>query len=227
MKLAAPMNPTVGVKLTVVGPVADTVPFTAPPGATLRTVAPAGPMNGARSMAVATTGAPELYGAPTVPFPAVGGGGLTVTVTVAGATEVPPAFVAVYWNEPVPKKPVVGVNVMVVVAVALAVPFVGEEGVTAVTGWLDEMQVAPPQAVARLTAIGVLKAVVTLVGETIGEAVTLRKAVAGNDVPPGPAFWNVNVAVPVNPASGVKVTTLPTTDVLPAAAGVGCEAVRA
>ena len=60
VNVAAPMKPAVGVNETVVGPVATTVPFVPAVGVTLRTVAPGGPMKGARSMGVEVTGDPGL-----------------------------------------------------------------------------------------------------------------------------------------------------------------------
>ena len=53
MKLAAPIVPGVGVKVMVEGPVATAVPPTTPDGVTLSTVAPTGPMDDARLIAVA------------------------------------------------------------------------------------------------------------------------------------------------------------------------------
>ena len=79
----------------------------------------------------------------------VGGGGFTVTVTSA-VPEVPPILVAVYRNVPVPKKPAVGVNWMVVAPVWIAAPLVAAEGVTAVTAVPEVMDPA------RLMEMGVL-----------------------------------------------------------------------
>jgi hypothetical protein len=99
----------------------------------------------------------------------VGGGGLTVTVTAAAAGEVPPGPVAVYWNDPVPMKPAVGVKVMVVGPVASAVPPTAALGVTEVTEpVIDE---------ARLMAIAVLNAVVALAAATMGAAVAFSVTV--------------------------------------------------
>ncbi len=75
--------------MTLVAPVAETVPFTGAEGVTLVTVAD-GLMKAARLMTVAV-----WYGTVAVPVETVGTGGLTVMVTVAGE-DVPPGPVAVY-----------------------------------------------------------------------------------------------------------------------------------
>ena len=138
-------------------PATEVVPFTAPVADTLVTTPV---MKGARSIGVDVTGLPLLNGTVAEVGATVGGGGLTVTVTVAGAGEVPPGPVAVNWNDPVPMNPAVGVKVMVVGPVASAVPFTAPLGVTDV----EDPEIDPDRSI----AIAVLKAVVALAGETTG-----------------------------------------------------------
>jgi hypothetical protein len=87
VKLAAPLKFVVGVNVTDVGPLATTLPLTAPEGVTLVAAPPV--MKLARLITVGV-----LNGTVAVPAPAIGNCPATVTVTVAGA-EVPPVLVAV------------------------------------------------------------------------------------------------------------------------------------
>ena len=111
----------------------------------------------------------------------VGAGGATVTVTNA-VPDVPPMLEAVYKKVAEPKKPLVGVNRMVVGPVDVAAPLVGAEGVTAET--------AVPEVIepARLINTGVLYDVDDEAAATNGAADTSSVMVPVLEVPPGPAL---------------------------------------
>jgi hypothetical protein len=179
VNVSFPTKPVLGVYVMVFDPVALALPFVG--GVTTETLVKTPVIALVRSIAVE----PPAFTA-ALKFAVTGGGGFTVTVTVAGV-DVPPAPVAVYWNVSVPKNPAFGVYVIVLVLVAIATPFAaGEETATLVK--------APVIADVRLIGIAVWKGVVTLTGEVRGAAVTVIVTVAGVEVPPGPVavYWNVS-----------------------------------